>query len=630
MKPLRKRIQLSLPRQGSETPISPLLFGHFIENMYDCIDPGLYAQVLTSRGFERPDGNNDGVSDPWYAVGEGEFGLDAGKSLAPSYSQKITSFADDSLCGIAQDGLFLHANQVYSGSVWLYSESAVTVCVSILGESGKVLCNETWESSPGQWAKKEFEFATHNEEKAKITLHLKSAGALWLDQVSVMPQSAECAVWPEVMARIRALHPGIIRFPGGCFADTYHWQDGVGAVDFRPARPNAHWGGTEENGFGTDEFISLCCELGCEPMICVNFGSGTAEEAAHWVEYCNGAPTSDYGALRAENGHPEPYNVKYWDVGNEVFADWEVGHCNVEDYCARFKAFAQAMRRADPAIKLIACAGDGNSDDPRWNEAVSDNLKDCCDFIGIHNYTPLTGKPCQDEEKSYYAVAGAPLVYFRRMKETAVLLSRRDSKIRLAVTEWNCNYQDGTNQEQTMESAVCNAGMLHAFFRMGEMLPIANISDLVNGWPGGIIRSANGKCYGTPTYHVLSMYAETQPVALLKCEYDSPCYDAAAVGNLPANDAVPMVDIALCKTKDGRLCLFAVNRSLRDYFELGLPEGYRAQSALILRGSSQNEANSFENERIIPHEDKPDSLLCLPPCSVKRIYISHKSENTDG
>lgn len=620
---LTKRIQLNLHREQRETPISPLLFGHFIENMYDCIDPGLYAQVLTSRGFEHPDKNNDGVSEPWYAVGEGEYALDTEKHLAPTYSQRITCSANCIPCGIAQDGLPLHAEQVYSGGVWLYSEYPMTVSAEIYTESGEELYYETWESVPGQWTKKEFEFAARKDEKAKITLLLRSAGTVWFDQASVMPKRAMCTVWPDIMARIRNLHPGIIRFPGGCFADTYHWQDGIGAVDFRPARPNAHWGGTEENGFGTDEFISLCRELECEPMICVNFGSGTPEEAAHWVEYCNGASATEYGALRAQNGHPEPYNVKYWDIGNEVFADWEVGHCNVEEYCARFKSFAQAMRRVDPTIKLVACAGDGNSDDRCWNEAVCTNLEDCCNYLGIHNYTPLTGKPCRDEEKRYYAVAGAPLVYFKRMKETSELLSHCNSKIKLAVTEWNCNYQDGTNQEQTMESAVCNAGMLHAFFRMGEALPIANISDLVNGWPGGIIRSAGGKCYGIPTYHVLSMYAAAQPTTLLKCEYESPLYNADALGNLPAHDGIPTVDIALCKTKDARLCLFAVNRSLEESFELAFSDNYRVNSALVLQGSSQNELNSYENEHIIPREKKVvNDCPVLPPCSVSCIYLS--------
>lgn len=603
--------------------ISPLLFGHFIENMYDCIDPGLHAQLLMSRGFECPDGNADGISEPWYAVGKGVYCMDSETCLAPSYSQRIIGSADAVPCGIAQAGLSLHAGETYIGSIWLYSESGQSVSLTIRGEEGAALYNVSWDSVPGQWIKKEYEFTAPKEESAEICVLLEGAGTLWLDQLSLMPKSAVCTIWPDVMARIRQLHPGIIRFPGGCFADTYHWQDGIGAVDRRPARPNEHWGGVEQNGFGTDEFISLCRELECEPMICVNFGSGTPEEAAHWVEYCNGAATTEYGALRAENGHIEPYNVKYWDIGNESFAEWEVGHCDAEEYCARFKAFAEAMRGVDPAIKLIACAGDGNSDDRRWDEAVCTNLEAQCDYLGIHNYTPLTGKPCEDEEGRYYAVSAAPHVYYKRMKGIVSLLERFESKIKLAVTEWNCNYQDGTNQEQTMESAVCNAGMLHTFFRLGEMLPIANISDLANGWPGGILRSAGGKCCGTPTFHVLSMYAAAHPIELLECEYTCPAYNAAAVGNLPAQENVPTVDIVLCKTAEQRLCLFAVNRSLEDAFTLSLPEAYKAQTSLVLKAVSPNAANSIAQEDIVPCEEEVrNNTPVLPPCSVSRIYLS--------
>ena len=124
----------------------------------------------------------------------------------------------------------------------------------------------------------------------------------------------------------------------------------------------------------------------------------------------------------------------------------------------------------------------------------------------------------------------------------------------LAVTEWNCNYQDGTEQEQTMEAAICNAGMLNAFIRMGSAVHISMISDLINGWPGGIIRSRNGYCYGTPSYYVLAMYAQARPTSLLSCQYDSPDYAAAEVGNLKAFPHIPYLDVAACKTEDERIC----------------------------------------------------------------------------
>ncbi len=619
---LAKSISLRINPEKILSNVSPLLLGHFIENMFDCIDPGLHAQVLVSRGFEFPDENGDGVSDPWYPEGNGEFYLDTEKAISPSYSQRIRSLENKEGCGIAQDDLLFHKDESYEGSFWLYAEAPASVQLTVVTESNQVLFSKEYIAVANKWTKYSFCFFSACEQVGKLRISVFGGAEVWLDQVSLMPGNAVCKTWPEVIKYIKKLNPSVMRFPGGCFADCYHWQDGIGEPDFRPARPNAHWDGTEENGFGTDEFIALCRELDCEPMICINFGSGTPEEAAGWVEYCNGAPDSKYGALRAANGHAEPYGVRYWDIGNEAFADWEIGHCDADEYCKRFLDFANAMRKVDPEIKLIACGGDGNSSDQSWNRTLCQKIGHIVDFLGVHNYTPLTEKKYPDPEKQYYAVAGAPVQYENRMRETAKVLQTFAPNMKLAVTEWNCNYQDGSDQEQTMEAAICNAGMINAFFRMGEILPITMISDLINGWPGGIIRSRNGKCFGTPSYHVLSMYAQAKPAALLDCSYSSPGYSAEDVGNLKKTERVPFVDIVACKTEEDQICIFVVNRDLNEGCSVFFPEGMMATSITTITSNGYNDRNTQEEEVIIPQKSEGMfEKLDICPCSVSMIYL---------
>lgn len=602
------------------TPISPLLFGHFIENMYDCIDPGLHAQVLKSRGFERPDKQGNGVSEPWLPVGEGQYSLDSDRVLAPSFSQRICSFPNLQSCGIKQENLPLFSGEAYEGSFWAYTEGSASLSLEIMTENGLQLFFGKYELKQNIWEKYSFHFTSEHSCLSKLVILVSENSEVWLDQTSLIPCSAKCKVWPEVFSYIKDLRPKIIRFPGGCFADCYHWESGVGDPDFRPSCINHHWGGMEENGFGTDEFIALCKELGCEPMICVNFGSAPPEEAANWVEYCNGPIDSFYGAMRARNGHPDPYNVTYWDIGNEAFADWEIGHCDADEYCERFRKFADAMRSIDPRIKLISCGGDGNSSSQEWNRILCKKIGDVANYLGIHNYTPLTHQRFPDINVQYCAVAGAPYQYERRMKETIQTIASFGSSMELAITEWNCNYQDGSNQEQTMEAAICNAGMLHAFFRLG--IPISNISDLINGWPGGIIRSAGGHCFGTPTYHMLNMYSHAEPISLLDCTYASPVYNIASVGNIQQQDSVPVIDIVACRMRNGQNGVFAVNRSLDESYALKLSAQRSASKAFTICAEPHNSYNTQSNEKIVPKENSVlDDLVKLPPCSITLIWL---------
>ena len=171
----------------------------------------------------------------------------------------------------------------------------------------------------------------------------------------------------DVLGLLRELRLGVLRWPGGNFVSNYHWADGIGPGDGRPRRPELAWGGEESNRFGTDEYLAYCAELGTEPYICLNMGTGTLEEALAWVEYCNSAGATYWASRRRENGRTEPWRVTYWGLGNEMYGDWQVGAFTAEEYVREATRWARAIRMLDPQARLVSCGMNGwNEWDRRW------------------------------------------------------------------------------------------------------------------------------------------------------------------------------------------------------------------------------------------------------------------------
>ncbi|MEI6875163.1 MAG: alpha-N-arabinofuranosidase, partial [Spirochaetota bacterium] len=189
-------------------------------------------------------------------------------------------------------------------------------------------------------------------------------------------------------AAMQKIRPSIIRWPGGCFADGYHWRDGIGPKDQRPIRPNLAWHNADEtNRFGTDEFIAYSRSIGAEPYICANVGSGSPEEAADWVEYCNGTGNTTYAKMRRANGSEQPYGVRYWGVGNEIDETEhinEIGCLSAEDYARAVREYSKLMRRISSDIKLVAVGS--NRGEVDWNLTVLEKAGAYMDYIALHGY----------------------------------------------------------------------------------------------------------------------------------------------------------------------------------------------------------------------------------------------------
>lgn len=297
----------------------------------------------------------------------------------------------------------------------------------------------------------------------------------------------------DVMQAVKQMGVSLLRWPGGNFASGYNWTDGIGPKDKRPVRRDDAWGAIETNRFGTDEFLKYCDRVGAQPYICINAGLGTIDEARHWVEYCNEPANTYYAQLRRANGHPEPYHVKYWGLGNEIDGPWQLGHRSAEDYAKFALEAAKAMRRADESIQLIA-SGSSNFrpgyDWVGWNRVVLDALKNDIDYISLHTYI---GNPENDLEK----VLGVGSDIDRRIEiVTGQIKAAEESQttphpIYIAFDEWNVWYRTLANSEfaigrkgleehYNFEDALAMGMFMNAFLRHADMVRLANLAQLVN------------------------------------------------------------------------------------------------------------------------------------------------------
>ena len=291
------------------------------------------------------------------------------------------------------------------------------------------------------------------------------------------PLSDERGFRKDVLGLLRDLRLGTLRWPGGNFASNYHWQDGIGPKDDRPRRAELAWGGEEPNRFGTDEFLAYCAELGTEPYICLNMGTGTLEEALAWVEYCNSAANTYWAARRGDNGRAEPYRVRYWALGNEMYGAWQVGAMSAEEYVREATRWARAIRMLDPGAALIGCGETGWTE---WDRVVIDGLAGLVDYHSVHLYTG---------SDDYWTNVLQPHQAERAIRSAAAMIERTAYRQslpkmpRIAYDEWNVWYRVMTGdlaERYTHSDALAVATYLNIFIRHSGWVKMANLAQMVN------------------------------------------------------------------------------------------------------------------------------------------------------
>lgn len=645
----------------SKHSIQPYLFGHFVEDIRDHME-AMLAFPLKDMDFESEPETKVEVSGAWRAYTNGkntEYALESPAPRHSGHAQRIRIISDDEAdAGIAQrvalkGPMAYLVKLVVRASVdlqFLYVDAVEYRTERLLDRVRIELTSHNWKEYESKLS------IPHDCVDAEIRVYVPaehprwkdnvSTGMLWFDHVSLLPEDHVNLVKREVIDMARSLNAGMMRLSGN-YMSAYHWMYGVGPVLERPVMYNEAWGGWASKYFGTDEFIAFCRELQVEPLIGVNDGSGTPEEAAQWIEYCNGSVDTPMGALRASNGHPEPYGVKYWEIGNEVWGPWQVGSCSAEEFAHRAVRFAQAMKAADPDIVLLVC---GHTDQ-EWNKAVLDIAGEYIDYLTLHLYYGLgrLGMNRQTPADERYKAMSAFSEWTRgHIERTRELIRSQDkhAHVKLAITEYNTMYYANTDRkglpdEHTLGAAVANAANLNEMLRQSDVIHIGSFSDLVNGWLGGCIRVGDhyadqnhGKVagwsgrpltvYGTPTYEVLKLYANRGVSRLLSVETE--CDTFSVSSNKPtsfATDGLPDLDVVACSNEDGsEVTVFIVNRSLEEVkTKLQLKDCKAAEEMTLyeITGDSYEDINSvFEPNRIVckstsvPSADWQDGLVLRP------------------
>jgi alpha-N-arabinofuranosidase len=564
--------RIEIDARTVEGHISPLLYGQFMEYMFEGIKGGLHAELIRNRSFEEDPGPT-AFSKQWERYPDNrvdDYAISFSRDEITAYPSRPRS---DGTAGghslrvqirpgvVERHGVYQAAVPVrrgveYRGSLWIKTESftgGVSVALEADMSGGRVYDEASIPSVGGDWMKHTFTLRpAARDPLARFAILFTGSGTVWIDQVSLMPGDAVDGVRADVLEKVKALRPAFIRWPGGNVAQDYHWQWGVGPRDERPTWINLSWKNElEPSDFGTDEFVRFARTVGAEPSITVNVeGRGaTPDEAAAWVEYCNGPTTSTYGAMRARNGHPEPYRVTYWEIGNEIWGDWVRGHSDAATYARNLTRYVAAMRTVDSSIRVIA-VGDN---DLAWNRTVLQGAAERFDYLAIHHYY---GR--REMGADVRNLMARPLHYDRLYGEIDAALREvaPNRRPRLAINEWGLDLPE--SQQYSVLGALYAARLMNIFERRGDLVAMSAVSDLVNGWPGGIIQASRHGVFVTPVYLVNRLYATHVGTERLATNVDGPTFSSSNEGS-----DIPVVDVVVSRSADGgKVFLKAVNTDL--------------------------------------------------------------------
>lgn len=423
----------------------------------------------------------------------------------------------------------------------------------------------------------------------------------------------------DTLELIRQLNPPMIRYPGGNFASGYHWEDGIGPKSTRPTRHDAAWQAEEINQVGTDEFLAFCETIGTEPVFCVNDGSGTPEEAARWVAYCNDPVTTEQGKRRAANGHPEPYHVKYWGIGNEVWGAWQIGTTSAEEYTKRLLRFIKAMKAVDPGIKLVAVGNHPHSmdkNDPAalWNKEVLTKAGDQIDYLSWHIYQPDTEgwQDLPDPHELFKSVCAAPLDIerFTGLIENEIAQFSPNKGVLQALDEWNLWLPPLPGESSmhqvtyTMRDALYTASALAIFYRKSQTMGMANLAQLVNVLP--LIKTDANTAIATSIFFPFLLFNQME-AKVVNTVCQSPTFDSQAMGiNISAHENVPWLDQLVTISEDQkRITLLLVNRMPENRMKVVFSLPASPKTSLELSAAHPLDANTLDYPYKVKLQDGP-------------------------
>lgn len=439
----------------------------------------------------------------------------------------------------------------------------------------------------------------------------------------------------DVVEALKEIKIPVLRWPGGCFADEYHWKDGIGPKENRKKMINTHWGGTvEDNSFGTHEFMELCRQLKCEPYINGNLGSGTVQEMSEWVEYLTFEGISPMAELRKQNGHAEPWKVKYFGVGNE---NWGCGGNMTPEFYGNMYRRYQTYCRNYAQNKLYKIACGPNVDDYNWTEGVMKVAANFMDALTLHYYTHpggwLNKGPATNfDEKTWYASMNKTLKMEELINRHLEVMNRYDpeKRVDLIVDEWGGWYdvEPGTNpgflyQQNTMRDALIAGINLNIFNKHSDRVKMTNLAQVVNVLQS-VILTEGEKMVLTPTYHVFNMYKNHQEATLVESYIDT-----KMIG-VEEENLVPNLHESVSVDQQGRINITLNNLSISEPYDIEgiiVDRCVKSAKATILT-NEMGAYNTFDNPEVVKPEEFDKFIITdkglnftIPPCSVLNFVV---------
>ncbi len=569
--------------------INPFVYGSNLEHLGRTVYRGLWAELLHNRKFAgvdrarypREEAWRAHVEDPvgfgvvevWEPVNPGEsvrYTHDNTTFYSGGQSQRIDLNSDDgAFHGVAQPGIEVAADTDHRARLVLRTAGDIAaVRLALHDEQGE---NGAWEIAPTEARQRwhTFNGDLHSTRAGENRLHIEARGRgkVWLGAVSLMPAEFADAggIRTDVAAVIRDGGVSMLRWPGGNFASDYFWHEGIGPIDRRPTRLNRARPELEPHDLGTDEFLAFCRDYEIEPFIVLNAGSGSVAEAAAWVEYCNGPADSEWGRRRAENGRPEPWAIKYWSIGNEMWGNFQVGHVDAETYARRADETAHAMRAVDPDIHITAI-GHIRDTAGGWNRHVARAVGGQVDAIAIHHYPVVIGTvdhPPPDDALWAAITAGANDAADILSDSTAIIDAHwsGDTPPEISFDEWNSwvgvhGHTGWLEEPFRLRDGLYAAALFNEIHRRADRITMAHQAMAVNRL--GLIEVRPTRIWLTASFQALSLYAEHCGATALATEYAGPTFSTRAFGAAPPQEDVPSLNV-MATAEGDRIVVAGVN-----------------------------------------------------------------------
>ena len=590
------------------------MFGSNLEHIGDAIyRNGIWSELIDNRKFCGPDKlvwNNGlehdhldfGIIQPWkgfnasaehimYAHSNTEYVVKGKEEISRYGSGKqsqqiIIRKKSTTKRGIKQNLNVIFPKEEHVFSIYIKGNNQ-TIYISIGEINFQIKTNKKWTEY-----KRKIKFKNYKSSKI-LSISIKQ-NEIFIANCSLMPKSTIFGFRKDISKMIKEWQPSYIRWPGGNFLSGYDWLNGIGNKNIRLPYYDHAWYQWEYNDVGTDEFMKWCNYIGSEPMITVNTGNGTPQEAANWIEYITGSEKTKFGKLRVKNGRKKPYNLKTIFIGNEMFGGWQIGHTDPVTYAKKYDNFVKAIKKVNKTLRFIA-VGACSDHFGHWNEIVLKNIKQKIDELSVHYYSIRTEKDkVHPNYKTRYLATVAAATEVEIMLDRTIKEVKKYTKknIKIAFDEWNTYVEAHTPkflENYNIADALYSGSLLHACINRGNVITNTGIYHLVNVM--GNYRIEGKKIWKTPTTLVLELMTKFHKGIILETKIKTNKFKSPRLGKQPQYSNNLLIDAATTFQKN-KYCISIVNKSENKKIKVNLPKFKKIIESYTVNGKSKTDLNT--------------------------------------